>query len=253
MPVDPLHDPEIDAWLDGELDLERAHAVERRLAGDQRAAAQTIAMMSDRSALRLMAAIPAAALPSPAIATAARHLGRRLGRPPFRARRAWAGGIAATLALAFAIPQAAAERVPPDYVVDAVSAYRTGLLRQQMDSQVETPVADPHEIAGATRLRVPQLPRNWRVTDVQLVPADHGPAIQIMARMPDARVVSVFAMRADAAADADMPSSPETVAQDGGDAAAFWTDGDMSYALIGAGTPEAVDQLAERVAAEQIG
>ena len=191
------------------------------------------------------------------IETAAQSLNAALARrrhsfAAFGMRTRWIGAAVATAAMLTAIvflPSGpVAQAKPPLYVADAVEAFQTGLLRADMPSQIETAKFDPRDVQRFTRIRVPQLPRGWRITDAQLFPSDEGPALQIMIRTAANKTVSIFAVRSAAKA----PSIPVTVSQ--GDAAvAYWRTGDIAYALTGVEAPAALDVAAEDLANNQLG
>ncbi|MBU3078809.1 anti-sigma factor family protein [Sphingomonas quercus] len=248
---DPVTELDIQAYLDGELDLPRRLAVEDHLAGDPAAAARYMAELRAQTALRLLAE-PRDPAPAALIAAAGR-LAARMAPPPRPLRHRTFGGmavgglaaIAATL-LVFVVP-GVSPAAPPSYVGDAVMAYRTGLLRAELRSQLESPHFDAGEIQRSTHIRVPRLPRGWQITDAQIFPSDEGPALQLMIRTPAGKNLSVFAVRARSAA----PRSPLAMRHDNA-SVAYWRAGDMSYALIGMEAPEALDLAAENLATEGV-
>jgi anti-sigma factor RsiW len=257
MRPEPVTDAEIDAWIDDELDLVRRHAVEEHLARHPELAARTFADLGRRTALRLTAAAGEGA-PSTTLARAADALAARLSGGPLAGRRpgsvpwGWttaAGALAAALLLAVGLaPSARPAPAPaaPEYLADAMMAYRTGLIRAAMESQPETTDLDTGDIRRRTHIRLPRLMAGWRITDVQLFPSEEGPAVQVMVRTPDQRAFAIFAVRADSGA----PEDPLTIRREG-HALAYWGDADMSYALIGQGTRRSIDQVADRLAAQQ--
>jgi anti-sigma factor RsiW len=253
MRTDPVSAFELDAYLDGELDLPRRLAVEEHLARHPEAAARVLADLSLRTALRL-AQEPVGAVP-PALEEAAQRLGRRLGRR-LASRSPLAGwrlpiaaavlGVAALGGSLLGRPTprtAPAQAAAPAFVADAVMSYRTGLLRVAMPSQPESLLFDPGDIRRYTSIRVPTLPDGWRVRDVQVFPSGEGPALQLMVRTPDGRTVSVFAVRSPQYA----PARPTTIRRAGA-SVAYWRHGDMAYALTGLQRPEALDVAAEDLA-----
>lgn len=151
-----------------------------------------------------------------------RHLGR-------------AAGIAALIATGWIargelgeFPQAA--QASSSFIDEAMASRRAVLLRQAMRSQVESARLDRGEIERSAGLVLPQLPAGWRVTDVQLVPSPGSPAIVMSLTTPEGRPVSLFADRAETPAGATP-----LIARRGSDAVAYWEQGDMAYALSGAG------------------
>lgn len=243
-------DDEIEAYQDGELDLDRRLAVETFLARDVEAARRFFEDLRMRTSLRLLAGALGDA--PPAMHRTAAILAKRLEQRPARGLRQFFGprglsGFAAAAALVAVVflPARYVIASPPDYVGDAVEAYRTALLRERMPSQLESPRLDAAEIRRSTNISVPQLPAQWVVTDAQLFPTKKGPALQIMVRTPDDRTLSIFALRAPS----DAPDQPEAVRHDG-ESVAYWREGEMSYAVTGGEDPEALDTIAEDLAVE---
>lgn len=226
---------EIDAYVDDQLDLSRRFVVETHLSRHPDQAAQVMADLSTRSALRLMAPRPAA--PPPAMADAA----ALLPAAPLRSR--WRRALplvaplaaAAGLALVFLRPSG-----PPDYVDYAVNSHRIAMMRASMVSQVETPKYDAREIATNTRIAMPHFPADWRVTDVQLFPTERGPALVVAVKTEGGKNFSLFALRDRSRA----PERPDAV-REGAESVAYWRRGDMSYALTGSGEPRLMDATAE--------
>jgi anti-sigma factor RsiW len=245
-----ITEAEIQAYLDDELDLQRRLAVEEHLAGNADAAQLVMEHLRLRTALRLLAGDLDE--PPAAMREAAARLSARLGEGHPRglrhlfATRLVSGLAAAALLAVIVLPSRDVVASPPSYVGDAVKAYRTGLLRAAMVSQVETPrfnEKDAQEVRRQTRIRLPRLPAQWTVTDAQLFPSPEGPALQIMVRTPDAQNLSIFAVRAESSA----PDQPMTVRHDGA-SVSYWREGDMSYAITGGEAPEALDTVAENLA-----
>lgn len=247
MSASPVSDSEIDAYLDGELDLERQLAVEDHLARRPEAAARFMADVRTRTALRLVAASDGA-IPVRMRASGTR-LARRLGtRTRVRLAHALAG-MAAGAALASLLPLVVGSPANdrPSYVEDAVTSYETGLLRASMVSQIESPTLDAAEIKASTRISVPPLPEGWTITDVQVFPSDEGPSVQIMIDTDDHHPISLFAVHAPSTA----PGSPAAV-RHGTTSVAFWQADGVSYALTGTDSPEALDRSAESLAVQFI-
>ena len=248
---DRVSDVEIDAYLDGELEPERRLAVEDHLARCPEAAARMLADMRARTALRLAHAEPGD--PSQDLVATADQLSARLVGGERRrvvarffspARLGALGALAAVFCGVMLVgPPMQVAASAPDYVSDAVTSFRTGLLRETMVSQPETSVFDAGDVMRSTQIRVPALPDHWQITDVQIFPSDDGPALQIMARTAGGQPVSIFAVRNAAAA----PLRPVVVRK--GDASvAYWRHGDIAYALTGMDSPEALDVAAEDLA-----
>jgi anti-sigma factor RsiW len=247
MHPEPVTETEIQAYLDGELDLRRRFEVESHLASDPEAAHVFIEDLRLRTSLRLLAAELEDAPPE--MMTAAARLSSRLGEGSARSfRNLWGGRLtqglaAAALIMIVVLPGRDVKASPPAYVGDAVAAYRTGLLREAMVSQIEAPRFDAGEVQRSTRIHVPRLPAKWVVTDAQIFPSKEGPALQLMIRTPDARKLSIFAVHAPS----DAPAEPTAVRHEGA-SVAYWREGEMSYAITGPEAPEAMDTMAENFA-----
>lgn len=245
---------ELEAYVDGELDLDRQLAVEAHLAQSPIAAARVMEEKKLQTALRLANRAP---VDMPAeLSQMAAQLGERLDGLAYKPRSlfglsrltprrfvtgAIAAGVVASL-VPLTLPHVAAAS-PPEYVSDAVMAFHTGMLRASMVSQHEIPVFDRRDVQRNTGIRVPVLPDGWQVADVQLVPSDDGPALQIMVRTKDQRTVSIFAVRNKA----DAPARPISIRR-GAASVAYWRNGDIAYALTGMEGTAALDLAAEDLA-----
>lgn len=239
---------ELDAYIDGELCLQRRLAVEDYLAQDPAAAARLMADLRTRTALRMIHE-PRNGVENSIVALAAelsQRLGRRTPRTWFPSVGRWAGAAAALamLGLVFA-PSRQASALPPAYVSEAVMSYQTSLIRAGMASQLESRDYNQAEIRERTRIHVPRLPTGWEIRDVQIFPSDDGPALQIMIRRPSGVDLSMFAVRTASTA----PFEPIAIRQ-GASSVAYWRKGDISYALTGRGSPEALDLAATSLAAQ---
>lgn len=149
---------------------------------------------------------------------------RRLGRAAALALAVGAGWMS-NEALTGIAPRAQAE---PMFVEEAVTSYRTGLIRAAMKSQPEVRDLDPVEIRKATGIVVPDMPRGASITDVQVYPSDAGPSIQVAMVTAEGEPVSLVAMRADTpAGQRPMLESYE------GARVAYWEAGDFAYGLVG--------------------
>jgi anti-sigma factor RsiW len=247
---EPVTDVEIEAYQDGELDLDRRLAVEAHLARNAEAARRFFEDLRLRSSLRLIAA--QAEETPPAMRRTAAMLADRLNERPVRGFRQWFGprglsglAVAAAFVAVVFLPARDVVASPPDYVGDAVDAYRTALLRGRMVSQIEAPNIDVAEIRRSTNISVPRLPAKWVVTDAQIFPTKEGPALQIMVKTPTEGTLSIFAVRTPS----DAPAEPEAVRHEGA-SVAYWREGDMSYAVTGGEAPETLDTIAEDLAVE---
>lgn len=244
MANDDLSPVDIEAYIDGELDAERVVQVEGYLARHPDAAARVMADLRVRSALRLLAQSHAE-MPT-AISQKASRLVQKFRRRSVMGILSAPTMVAALLGLLLLAPgdlpllgTHGAAAAAPAYVDDAIMSHRTSLVRALMASQPETTHFDPADLMRTTRIRVPQLPEGWRIQDVQLFPSDEGPALQLSVRTQQGQPLSIFAIRAPTTA----PMDPAAIRKNGA-SIAFWKEGDLSYALTGAATPEELDRIA---------
>lgn len=243
---EPPSETELGAYLDGELDLPEQLRVEDYLASQPPAAAELMAHIRIRTALRLLARDDVAS--SEPTVLLPERASRFIPQPKLLrwcVRAAVAVAVVAGLG-AVTLPTTSLFASPPEYVSDALMAHKTGLLRANMASQLETPIFDAEEILHSTSIRIPKLPEGWTITDVQVFPSDVGPSLQIMVRKPDQQDVSIFAVRAPSSA----PSAPVAIRR-GNESVAYWRNHEISYALTGAEPPEALDLAAEDLAGER--
>jgi anti-sigma factor RsiW len=204
--IEPISDLELHAYVDDQLDMPRRVEVEGYLARHPVIAAQVMADLRTRDALRL--ALTAAALPPPParMLEAARRLERGLGLVRLGRRLRSGAAAAAFVAVGWfvhaqlgplGVAESEASPPPPAYVDDAVRSHRTALLRAGMRSQIEAPDYDPDDILAATRIAMPVLPRGWRILDVQVFPSREGPSVEMAIAAPELGTLSLFAARTD--------------------------------------------------------
>lgn len=225
---------DLHAYLDDALDAEGRFAVEAYLADNPLLAAQVMNRLSQRTALRLLgrdlAPLPAAMLDK------ANSLYRR-DRQIFRRCAVALGGLGvlvATCAFLFSAGR------PPAYIDMALASHRVAMMRADMPSQIGTPALDANEILANTRIALPALPADWRVTDVQIFPAGSSAALLVALRTGTGQPLSLFALRERS----NAPETPDAV-REGAQSVAYWRRGDMSYALTGEADPLALDRTAE--------
>jgi anti-sigma factor RsiW len=231
---------ELEAYIDGELDLERQLAVEAWLAAQPDEAARHMAELRSRTALRLLMRdqTPATSQQEAALARLTRAKGGSARRPALMV----AAGVAATALLTFGAYSLRSQ--PPPYIGEAEASHRVALLRARMPSQVETPVFDAQELLRDVRMTVPAFPSRWRITDVQVFPSQEGPALLIAVTTDQGEELTLFAIRQRTQA----PKIPDA-RRAGAHAVAYWRRGDTSYALTGDGSVAEMDAKAEALAA----
>lgn len=248
--VDPVIDTDLDAYVDGELDVSRRIAVESYLSEHPDIAAKVMADLSLRGELRLALAAEAQT-GRPETREAARRLERGLayGRVLHSLQRiaavavlVGAGWVAHTSFGAFSATEVSASVRPPAFVEDAVQAYRTSETRAQMTSQPKAAAYNAEEIRAATAIVLPDLPANWKVADSEIYPSAFGPSVEVTVDAGGEKL-SLFAVR---------PGSFSVdkvahVSLDGAQAA-YWQIGEVAYALVaGPATKTNLDGEAERL------
>ncbi|CAH1649872.1 MULTISPECIES: anti-sigma factor [unclassified Chelatococcus] len=239
-PIDPVTTYDLNAYVDGQLDMHRRIEVEDHLARHPETAARVMADMRTRDELRLAFA-EHSSLARPQTTETARRLERGLARARAlsRLRRfATAAVIAAAGWIAHAEvtgSSSTAAPIPAAFVDDAVKAHRIEAARMAMAAAPPTATYDPAAIRASTALAMPILPAGWRVLDIQILPAAAGSSVEIVFDAEDLGRVSLFAARADSfavVAPATAQRNTETVA--------YWQMGDMAYALTGPADRELV-------------
>jgi predicted O-methyltransferase YrrM len=129
------------------------------------------------------------------------------------------------------------------FVDEAAASHRNGLLRQAMQSQIESPKLDRAEIARSTGIQLPAMPSGWTVRDVQLYPTSDGPAVAVSLRTRGGDLVSLFADRAETPAEAKP-----LIATRSGESIAYWEVGDIAFAVTGPVPPARALELAAQIA-----
>jgi anti-sigma factor RsiW len=248
--VDPIIDADLDAYVDGELDVSRRIQVESYLSENPATAAKVMADLSMRGELRLALANESA-FGRPETRDAARRLERGLayGRVFHAMQRiaavgvlVAAGWVAHTSFGAFTATEVAASVPAPAYVEDAVQAYKTTLVRQSVSSQPAENYK-PDEIRAATGIVMPQLPQDWTISDVQIFPSEFGPSVEMAIKTGDDKQLSLFAVRPGVFS----VQSVNHIALDNAEAA-YWQIGEVAYALVTADRSITLDQAADRLA-----
>lgn len=236
MTPEPVTSAELDDYVDRQLPRHRQFEVEHHLAQHPDQAAQVMAALSTRAALRLLHEPPQGEAADTQLIAAERlraGLARRIAWP--RGLRAAAvvvlavaaGGLGAVLATS-----PGQERTEqPTIVAEAARAHQTALLRASMRSQPEATVYDPAEIRSATRIVLPPLPPAWRVADVQVFPSEKGPTVELSLSTREFGDASLFAART-----TRFAVSEPTLVEGPDGPLVYWQIGQAAYALTGEGS-----------------
>jgi len=247
---DPVLDADLDAYVDDQLDAGRRIEVEAYLSGHPEAAARVMSDLRVRDELRLALAV-SKGMARPATGDAARRLERGLARRRFFGSLQRVAAVAVFVAAGWmahagfgplVISEVVASTPPPDYVTDAVMSHRTTALRASMTSQPEVPDYDPNEIRAATAIVMPGLPKDWRITDVQLFPSKFGPSVEMAIETESLGAVSLFAVRP-GTFDVVKP----TVAAMQDVTAAYFQIGEVAYALVAQADARDLDRAAKKL------
>ncbi|EJZ19297.1 anti-sigma factor, partial [Rhizobium sp. Pop5] len=237
-------------YVDGELDVARRIQVESYLSENPATAAKVMADLSMKGELRLALA-GERAFGRPETRDAARRLERGLsyGRIFHTMQRIAAVGVLIAAGWvahnsfgAFSATEVAASVPAPTYVEDAVRAYQTAALRQSMPSQTSTAYS-ADDIRAATAIVMPELPKDWKVADVQIFPSDFGPSVEMAIEETNGKRLSLFAVRPGA-----FEVQPVRHVALEKTEAAYWQIGEVAYALIAADRGIDLDQAAEQLA-----
>ncbi|OCJ03528.1 MULTISPECIES: anti-sigma factor [unclassified Rhizobium] len=249
--VDPIIDTDLDAYVDGELSVARRVEVESYLSERPEIAAKVMADMSIRGELRMALAGESHVLRAET-REAARRLERGLvyGRMLASFQRVAAvavlvasGWVAHTSFGAFTASEVSASTRPPAFVDDAVQAYKTTAMREEIKPQSAATNYNPEEIRASTAIVLPELPGDWRVTDAQIYPSEFGPSVEMMVDAGKDGHLSLFAVRPGSFAVKDVSHIKRDDVQ-----AAYWQIGEVAYALIGNGQAAQLDGDAEKLA-----
>ncbi|BBC71167.1 conserved hypothetical protein [Altererythrobacter sp. B11] len=171
----------------------------------------------------------------------------RAERRPSHWRRAAA--MAALLVSGWLAHDVVGDVAPPAHAAsffdEAAASYDASQARQRMVSQLESTSLDRAEIARATGLRLPDLPRDWELKDVQVFPSDLGISVALMIVTESGDEVSLFATRAETPAE-KLPLLERRERR----SMAYWEEGSMAYALTGELASERVLALASELAGQ---
>lgn len=234
--MDPIPDTDLDAYVDGQLDVAGRLRVEKWLARHPEDAARVMADLGLRSTLKLALAgeQPAG---RPETREAARHLASGLENAGLWRMMQRIAAVGLLIAAGWGAhaslgPRAVNASVhPPGFVEQAIRAHKTAEMRATMPSQTSARAYDREDIRAATAIVMPELPEDWHVTDVQIFPSDYGPSVETAIRLPDGERISLFAVRP-----GRFAVEPVTDVNLSNAEAAWWQIGDVAYAVV-SGTP----------------
>lgn len=256
--MDPITEADLNAYIDGQLDLGRRIEVEEHLAARPEVAARVMADLHTRDALRAaFGPVESAGVrpgPSPErLAAAARRLDRALTWRRIGARLQRAAVIAMLVGTGwllhnetgdFGVQNTNASTYSPAFVEEALQARQAALVRARVTSQRPTPAYDRREVEAATGIALPDLPSDWRVDDMQIFPSRSGAGVEVAIDAGSLGKVALFATRSPEA-EASAPAivrSPEAVT-------VYWTAGNGAYALSGSGSEPDLGRAAATLAA----
>jgi anti-sigma factor RsiW len=243
----PVTETDLLAYVDDQIDVARRIEIEDYLARNPEAAAQVMADLKIRDALRLSTA---GNLPRPPerMFEAAGRLERGLAWREFGFKIRRVAAVAALIGFGwfahaqiglFEIADSAASPKLPAFVEDALHSHNTALLRARMTSQPETASYDPAEIAAETGIELPMLPKDWRVVDVQVFPSRDGHCVEMVIETKNIGRLSLFA----AHVSAFHVIAPTTARFDSA-SAVYWQTGQLAYALTGTASENAMRRVA---------
>lgn len=234
-PVDPIQNSDLEAYIDDQLDAGRRIEVESHLSENPDVAARVMADLAIRGELRL--ALSGGRNHGTAeTREAARRLQSALSRGAYL--RSFQR-MAATVALVAAgwmlsqqygplsISKVEASTPAPSFVEEAIRAHDTSMLRESMPSQAGSSHFDAAEIRSATAIVMPQIPGEWKVSDVQIFPSAFGPSVEMSLTDEEQKKLSLFAVRPGFFAVQQVAQ-----AREGSTQASYWQIGEVAYALV---------------------
>lgn len=226
---DRIGEMDLLAFVDDQIDDRRRLEIEAWLADRPVEAARVMRDLRDRTALRL-ALTDLQPVPSPALSALAAER-PRLHRPLWRRFAAMAAVVATGIVLGTVSDQPFGAILiggPPAYLDDAVQSHEASLVRVGMPTRPKTPWMHAGDIRTAIRIRLPVLPNDWRLIDVQVFPSDQGPSAQLLIDTGADGEVSLFSSQTGG----DKTFQPVVVRRDG-ESVAFWEVEGQSFVLIG--------------------
>jgi anti-sigma factor RsiW len=142
----------------------------------------------------------------------------------------------------FEIADSEASPTPPAFVEDARHSHDTALIRARMVSQPQAVDYDSSEILAETGIALPQLPRDWRVMDVQVFPSRLGHSVELAVEAEALGRASIFAARS-----RSFAVIAPTLARSEKGTAVYWQSGELVYALTGSASEAALEKAGARL------
>ncbi|GJD49108.1 hypothetical protein OPKNFCMD_1838 [Methylobacterium crusticola] len=254
--MDPITEADLNAYIDGQLDLGRRIEVEGHLAAHPETAARVMADLRTRDALSAVFTPPPGLRSGPVperLLGAARRLdrtlafrriGARLQRAAVIALLVGAGWLLHAETGGFGVPGTIASTHSPAFVEEALQARQATLVRARVASQRPTPAYDRREVEAATGIALPDLPKDWRVDDLQIFPSRSGAGVEVAIDAGSLGKVALFATRT-----ADAEALAPEVARSADAVTVYWKAGHAAYALSGSGNEPDLGRAAATLAA----
>jgi anti-sigma factor RsiW len=248
IPVDPIAEADLHAYIDDQLGVQRRIEAEAHLSRHPEMAARVMSDLRGRDELRVALADQGGFAGRTPTYEAALRLSRGLSRDELFGRLRRVAAIIGFVAVGWfahgeygslGIRASIASAPPPAYVDDAARAHRTALVRASMRSQPAAANYDPEEIRSATAIVLPELPKSWQVTDVQIFPSTYGPSLEMAIRTDKLGTLSLFAVRP-----GGFNVRPATVAAENEVTAIYWQLGEVAYALVGGAESRSLEKAA---------
>jgi anti-sigma factor RsiW len=236
---DVVSEADLNAYIDDQLDTARRLAVEDYLTGNPRLAVRVIADLRARDTLRLLLRTPMRAAEGPTIEAAGRLKHRIVWRCIIdKLRKIAAIGFFVSIGWfthedggVTHISKLEASKVAPTFVGDAIIAHRVEEMGRQIDTQSHHPTYDAAEIEAQINIRLPPLPADWAVDDVQIFPSDEGSSVEESISAASLGHISMFAVHTET-----DQVQPPAVASDGTETTIYWQAGHQAVALTGTGS-----------------
>jgi anti-sigma factor RsiW len=234
-----VSEADISAYVDDQLDIMRRLAVEEYLARNPQLASRVLSDLRARDALRVVLRAPMRPAERPTIEAATRLKNRmRWRRIADMLRKAAAivlligiGWLAHGEMGLSLIGGSEAGVDPPIFVADAIIAHRTEQMRRQMETQSHHQLYNPAEIEARLNIRIPDLPADWAVNDVQIFPSQEGDSVEASIMAASLGRISMFAARMET-----DQLQPPALARHGAETTVYWQAGHEAIALTTTGT-----------------